>query len=147
MKLTLSESIKNSIIKKTPKHLRTAIVFILILITKINLAQNSKDSLYTGSVISIDVKLLEGFWQAEDSLGSIIEFVDSNSYELTLVSKKKDSYPYSFLKCGQYKVYSSGCYPMWPPVDCNLNLIDSNTLEIRLSQMGATLSITLYRRL
>lgn len=108
MKLTLSEIIGNSFIKKTPKHLRTAIVFILILITKTNLAQNSKDSLYTGSVKSIDVKLLEGFWQTEDSLGSIIEFVDSNSYELTLVSKKKEFYSYSFLKCGEDKVYRSG---------------------------------------
>lgn len=112
-------------------------ILLLIFTTKASLAQHLKDTLVNYPITSIDIKSIVGFWQTTDSLKSKIQFIDSSWYEVIL-DLKDNAHPYYFIKDRQdtSKISSSGFYPNWPPFDCNLSLIDSETLEIRLSQMG-----------
>jgi len=122
---------------KPLKNKRLILVLLLAFTLKLSQAQQSKDSLGNYLITSIDTKSLVGYWQTTDSLKAKIEFIDSSWYQLIL-DLKNNSHPYYFIKDKQdtSKVSSSGFYPNWPPFDCDLNLIDSETLEIRLSQMG-----------
>lgn len=120
---------------KAFKNTKLISVLLFIFVQKICPAQYAKDTLRDQKITNIEVNSLVGFWQTDDSLITKIEFIDSSWYELTL-DLKNSSNPYYFLKDNQNKVSSSGFYPNWPPLDCDLYLIDSETLEIRLSQIS-----------
>ena len=81
----------------------------------------------------IEVKLLVGFWETTDTIKRRIEFVNSD-FELKLIIPA--NHPYYFSIDSLQNVSSSGFYPNWPPYDCELKLITSDTLEIKYSQIG-----------
>jgi hypothetical protein len=88
---------------------------------------------------SIDVQVLVGYWQITDSLKTKIEFIDSSWYQLIL-DLKDNSNPYFFTKDTLNTVSSSGYYPNWPILSCNINLIDLETLELIFSPVGGAIT-------
>lgn len=124
---------------KILKNLKLIFILLLSFTIKVSQAQYLKNTLGNYSISNIDIKSLIGYWQTTDSLKSRLEFIDSCSYQIIL-DLKDNSHPYYFIKSQEdkSKVSSSGYFPNWPPFNCDLNLIDSDTLEIRLSQVGET---------
>jgi|GEM_PF-1007137 len=102
-----------------------------------NSQAQSADSLISHPSGTINVKLLTGFWQTTDSPQTIIEFIDSNFYEITL-DLKDSAHPYYFLKDKENNVNTSGFYPNWPPFSCDLKLIEPGILEVSLYQIRVT---------
>jgi hypothetical protein len=120
---------------KSFKNIKVVSVLFFTFMCKVSFAQKSVDSLLNHKITSIDVQALVGFWQTTDSLKTKIEFIDSSWYQLIL-DLKDSSHPYLFTKDTLNKVSSSGCFPNWPPLSCDLNLIDSETLEMIFSTVG-----------
>ena len=115
--------------------MKIVLVLTCILMSKASIAQKTVDSLLNRPISNIDIKSLAGFWETTDSLKTKIEFIDSSWYQLTL-DLKNNSHPYFFSKGKTNTVSSSGFYPNWPPFSCDLNLIDSKTLEMTFSIVG-----------
>ncbi len=120
------------------------VTMLLLFVFSIARTQHPTDSLGNYVVSSIEVKSLRGYWYTDDSLGKPVEFIDTSWYEITL--DMKDGYhPYYFVKDKQdsTRVSSSGCFPHWPPFDCDLLLVNDETLELRLSEIGGMTTTTL----
>jgi hypothetical protein len=81
----------------------------------------------------IDPKRLTGVWDRIDSKNNSIEFIDSSS---EFMLKIKNGNPYYFSKDSVGNVFSNGCFPQWPPLNCELNFLLNDTLQITYSQPG-----------
>lgn len=124
---------------KIDRNIKLVIIMLLSFTIKVCQAQYSKDTAGNYSTSYIDIPSLIGYWQTTDSTHTRLEFIDTCSYQIILDLKDR-SHPYYFIKSEEdnSKVSSSGYFANWPPFNANLYLIDSDTLEIRLSQVGET---------
>jgi hypothetical protein len=113
---------------------------ILVIAFSIGLSGSTVSAQY--DTTKIDVQLLRGIWESNDSVKHRIEFVDS-LFGLTLFNKNAGR-PYYFSMDSSKKVSVMGFYPNWPPFDCHLNLIAPGILDISYSQLGVTPSRKRY---
>lgn len=118
--------------------MKYALFFMLLAFSQLVIAQKPNNSSQIGNkVTSIDARLILGVWEATDSSKVRFEFVDSG-YQIVL-NPKSINRPYFFPKNKENNtVLSSGCYPNWPPFNCDLKLLDDGSLKISFSQLGAT---------
>jgi hypothetical protein len=81
----------------------------------------------------IDSKKLIGVWYMVDSMKYKIEFIDSR---FEFMMKIENDNPYYFSKDTIGNISSSGYYPQWPPLNCDLYFISNDTLKVTYSQLG-----------
>lgn len=126
-------------LRKFPSGKCRLVTCLLLLGFSMARSQHPTDSLGTYVITNIDVNALRGYWYTDDSLNISLEFVDTSWYQVVL-DLKDGLHPYYFIKDHQdsTKVSSSGYFPNWPPFDCDLLLVNNETLELRFSQVGVT---------
>ena len=124
-------------------------IFILLLffLSKEGKAQLNVDSLL-GTIANIKVAIsdLKGDWYSSDSAESKINF-KSDNYYVYIEGIRGGVGKYTFMT-EKDSVYVRGFSANWPPYDCLLNFIDSNTLEIMFYQYFSekTMNVIYKRR-
>ena len=76
----------------------------------------------------INVSLLEGVWESQDTFHSKIEFIVTK-YDVHLLPKVHVN-PFSFNLKDSTKVSAKGMALNWPPYDCVISYISEKKLEI-----------------
>lgn len=74
-----------------------------------------------------------GKWYSSDTINSYIEFVADGDYSIHIEGYRPGVGQYTFVR-EKDSICANGTAPNWPPYDCTLHLIDSNTLEIMFYQ-------------
>jgi hypothetical protein len=97
-----------------------------------------------GNPERVNASLLIGKWESTDSLKYMIQFVDSG-FQLRLVTTN-GLHEFSFSIDSLHQVETSTFLANWPPYDCDLNFISSDTLEVVYSSIGSILSKVRYVR-
>ena len=97
-------------------------------------AQNSPNEVRKANEkVKIAASEVLGKWYSSDTMNSYIEFVADGDYSIHIEGYRPGVGQYTFVR-EKDSIRANGTAPNWPPYDCTLHLIDSNTLEIMFYQ-------------